>query len=354
MKAVVFAIVPARNEERNIAEAVVSLDLQPELAEIIVVDDESSDGTAEILKELSKRVARLQAVEAGPLPMGWTGKNHACAVGADFALKEAGDARPASDVWLLFTDADTRHWPGSVGAALSIATRENVALVSFSPRQRMETFWERALIPIVYCRLARRFPFDRVNDPSQPDAAANGQYLLIRADAYEAIGRHAAVRNCVLEDVEIARRAKSAGCGTWFQSGEGLVETRMYRSFRELCEGWTKNLNLLVGGSLGKVLREEWRSYVLEFSLCGMILGIIGMARDLRFAGAVLAASLLIPMAMHAAYAFELRRNRYPMRLIQYYVPGELAFGCILFDSYWRSRFGGVRWKGRRYPAEMR
>ena len=110
--------------------------------------------------------------------------------------------------WLLFTDADTYHLPGSTRRALADAADHDAVLVSYSPEQEMETWWERALIPFVYCRLAAKFSFARVNDPDLPDAAANGQFLLIRRDVYESVGGHASVAGEILEDVALARRVK--------------------------------------------------------------------------------------------------------------------------------------------------
>ena len=145
-------------------------------------------------------------LERANLPRGWIGKNHAAAVGAAAA---SGD-------WLLFTDADTFTMPGSARRALSDAADHDAVLVSYSPEQEMETFWERALIPFVYCRLAARFSFARVNDPRLPDAAANGQFLMIRRDVYEAVGGHTAVAGEILEDVALARRVKQRGFGIYF------------------------------------------------------------------------------------------------------------------------------------------
>ena len=124
-------------------------------------------------------------------------------------------------------------------------------LVSYSPEQEMESFWERALIPFVYCRLAARFSFARVNDPRHPDAAANGQFLLVLRDVYESLGGHTAIRGEILEDVALARRVKRAGYGIYFTAPVGMVRTRMYRSFGAMWQGWTKNLYPLMGGTPG-------------------------------------------------------------------------------------------------------
>ncbi len=121
----------------------------------------------------------------------------------------------------MFTDADTFHLPGSAARALRDAARHGADVVSYSPEQETPTFWERALVPFVYWRLSQRYPFDRVNDARSPDAAANGQYILMRREAYEAIGGHAAVAGEILEDVALARRVKESGYRIFFRSGAG-------------------------------------------------------------------------------------------------------------------------------------
>ena len=147
----VSAIIPARNEEASIARAVESVAAQLEVGEVIVVNDQSTDRTGAILAELAMRIPKLKVLDAGPLPDGWVGKNHAVAVGAAAATGE----------WLLFTDADTYHYPGSARRALADAVDHDAVLVSYSPEQEMETWWERALIPFVYCRLSAKFSFAR-------------------------------------------------------------------------------------------------------------------------------------------------------------------------------------------------
>src|SRR5277367_4161106 len=198
VKTLVSAIIPARNEEASIARAVESVAMQLEVGEVIVVNDQSTDCTGAILAELARRIPKLRVLEAGPLPAGWVGKNHAASIGAAAAQ---GD-------WLLFTDADTYHYPGATRRALNDAVERDAVMVSYSPEQEMETWWERALIPFVYCRLAAKFSFAKVNDPTQPDAAANGQFLMVLRDAYSAVGGHEAVAREILEDVALARLLK--------------------------------------------------------------------------------------------------------------------------------------------------
>src|SRR3984957_7901792 len=237
----VSAIVPARNEEATIAAAVESLAAQPEIKEIIVIDDQSSDRTAAALRQLSSRYAQLRVLETTELPGGWVGKNHAVSLGA---AQATGD-------WLLFTDADGVHLPGSTAHALADAAESGAGLVSYSPEQETHTWWEKALIPFVYTRLAHKYSYVQVNHPDSPTPAASAQYLLIRRADYYRIGGHHAVAGEVLEDVALARLAKRSGVLLYFASGKGILRVRMYRTFSAMWQGWTKNLYPLMGGSTG-------------------------------------------------------------------------------------------------------
>ncbi len=341
----ISAIIPARNEEAAIARAVESVAAQAEVAEVIVVDDQSSDGTAAILCDLAARIAKLKVLTAGELPSGWVGKNHAAAVGAAAA---GGD-------WLLFTDADTFHLPGSARTALCDAADHDAALVSYSPEQEMATFWERALIPFVYCRLAARFSFARINDPRQPDAAANGQFLMIRRDVYDAVGGHAAIAGEILEDVALARRVKKRGFGIYFAAPSGVVRTRMYRLLGAMWQGWTKNLYPLMGGSFRSFSLELLEaSPLIELAALLAILTLyLADARSvLLAAGAGVVTGMLF--WRNISHVAALRRNRYPVSYIKYYFPGAMLYGAALLESWWKSTHGGVVWKGRTYPAGAR
>lgn len=225
-------IVPARNEEASLGACLESLVSQTGVSfEIIVVDDHSTDRTHAI----AEAFATVRVFEAGPLPAGWTGKNNAVISGVQQAHGE----------WLLFTDADTVHLPGSLARALREARENNVDMLSYSPEQIAVTFWETAVLPVVYAQLARQYPPSKVSDPNSPEAAANGQYILVNRAAYDAVGGHAAVASSILEDVALARAFKAAGRRIRFRYGADAVRTRMYRNFRQLRDGWTKNLALL-------------------------------------------------------------------------------------------------------------
>jgi len=247
---------PARNEEATIAAAVESLAAQPEIKEIVVINDQSTDGTAAALRQLSSRYAQLRVLETKELPAGWVGKNYAVSLGA---AQATGD-------WLLFTDADGVHLPGSTAHALADAEENGAGLVSYSPEQETHTWWEKALIPFVYTRLGHKYSYAAANHPDSPAAAASGQYLLIRREDYARIGGHAAVAGEVLEDVALARLAKQAGVRLHFAPGNGIMRVRMYRTFGAMWQGWTKNLYPLMGGTSRAVGRELFR--VVRGFLC--------------------------------------------------------------------------------------
>src|ERR1700681_3908094 len=158
----VAIIVPARNEEASLGDCVESLTAQTGVAfEIIIVDDGSTDRT----REIAQSFANMRVISLDPLPDGWTGKNNAVVAGAKEARAQ----------WLLFTDADTVHLPGSLAHALAEAKREGADLLSYSPEQMAVTFAERAVMPVVFAELAAKYPPQRVREQNSGIIAANEQ-----------------------------------------------------------------------------------------------------------------------------------------------------------------------------------
>src|SRR5882762_2236501 len=177
----VSIIVPARNEEASLGDCLESLTAQTGVGfEIIVVDDGSTDRT----REIAQSFAKVRVISPDPLPDGWTGKNNAVIAGA----KE----KEARAQWLLLTDADTVHLPGSLARAVAEAKREGADLLSYSPEQVVCTFAERAVMPVVFAELAAKYPPKKVREQSSGQssgiAAANGQYILVRRAAYDSVG----------------------------------------------------------------------------------------------------------------------------------------------------------------------
>lgn len=228
----VSIVVPARNEEASLAACLQSLTAQSGVAfEILVVDDGSTDRT----REIALSVDHVRVIAPEPLPEGQTGKNNALVAGA----------KEARAPWLLFTDADTVHLPGSLSRALNEAEQEQADLLSYSPEQIVVSFAERAVMPVIFAELAAQYPPHKVREPNSGIVAANGQYILVSREAYQAVGGHATVATEILEDVALARRFRQSGRRVYFRYGADAVRTRMYRTWAQLREGWIKNLALL-------------------------------------------------------------------------------------------------------------
>lgn len=341
----VSVIIPARNEAANIERVLRSVAAQSGWCEILVVDDQSEDATPEIVRRLSAEIPGLELLRVEQLPAGWLGKCHALALGA----------RRARGEWLLFTDADTEHRPGSLESMLARATAANVDLLSLSPGQRMEAWWEKAVIPLVFIELAKVYRFEEVSDPNSPAAAANGQYLLVRRSAYERAGGHEAVRGEILEDVALARRVKHAGGRLLFLPGAEWVETRMYRRFGDLWHGWTKNLFLLFERADATGLETLARWWLIEALPAAAFVAASGLFA-LGWGGAAGALAVcglfVLVLLRHWSYGQRLSKLGFDPRLANYLGPGTLLAGLLLLNSIRVHRLSGrVKWKGREFPA---
>jgi chlorobactene glucosyltransferase len=232
----VSVIVPARNESAAIETVVRSvLASTYEPLELLVLDDRSTDETAAIVERLAAEDPRLRLVRGEPLPEGWYGKPWACLQGY----------RAARGDLLLFTDADTRHEPELLARAVGALRAARADLVTVAPRQRCETFWERLVMPQIWLLLGVRYHPSRVNRARRErDVIANGQFILLPRESYEAVGTHEVVRHEVAEDLALAQAFHRAGRRIHFAFAERLMETRMYQSLPHLVEGWSKNVYL--------------------------------------------------------------------------------------------------------------
>lgn len=325
-------IIPARNEEACLGACLESLVSQDAVrSEIILVDDASTDRT----REIARSFPSVCLVDAGPQPPGWTGKNNAMAAGAKAARGE----------WLLFTDADTVHKPGSLAQALAEARQRGIALLSYSPEQEVHTVWERAIMPVIFGELAATYQPSRVSDPRSHAAAANGQYILISREVYDPVGGHAAVHSSLLEDVELARVVKASGNKIFFRYGADAVRTRMYRSFAQLREGWTKNLALLFPApSRLAVLRLTEFLLITGGFIAAIATGLRGHIKP--------AVAAAIPAAVvYGFFLSRIRKAHFSWQANALSVSGLPLFSYLLFRSALSYKNGSVRWKGRDYEA---
>ena len=240
----ISVVIPAYNEAANITDCLIAI-LENEWAgsaqmQVLVADDESTDETAilaEMVAEKDERVT-VFAVPPRPTDRAWRGKNWACAQAAKRATGE----------YLLFVDADVRLERRGIARALANAQRYKSDLLSCAPKIVCGCFSEWLIQPIMATLIAVGFSFEGVNDPKKVNkAAAAGPFMLFRRAAYEQIGTHAAVATDPVEDFALANLVKQSGLALRYVIGLDVARVRMYRSFGDLWEGWTKNFHLAGG-----------------------------------------------------------------------------------------------------------
>jgi glycosyltransferase involved in cell wall biosynthesis len=330
-------IVPARNEADVLRPCLESLLAQSEadfaLAEdweLLVVDDGSTDGTRSIALGLPPATV----LDPEPLKPGWTGKANAVWTAA----------RQAQGEWLLFTDADTIHAAGNLRRAIHEAEHARVVMLSYSPRQVVTGFWQRALMPLIFCELALAYPPEKVSDPASRVAAANGQFLMVQRAAYFQVGGHAAVAGSLLEDVDLAFLLKRRKYPIRFRYAPDALSARMYRSFGAMFEGWTKNLARLFAYP---VMMAAWRALDLLL-LVGLPL-LLWHYFALPVARYALAAVWLRVLWRFYARVAKSNFSAVDCALSVVALP---LFCLLLVSSWWqhtvRSR---VAWKGRSYST---
>jgi len=241
----VSVCIPARNEANSIARCVRSaVEQQYPNVEVIVLDDGSTDGTTDILADLSKEFSNTLTVLSGePKPDDWLGKSWAC---QQLSQQAKGDI-------LIFIDADTWLEPRATAKVVRSMGQDVVDFVTVWPMQKLGSFWERVVIPIIYFGLLTLLPSRYVYRPPKwiPSfirqevgvlfAAACGQFLAFKRSAYDGINGHQSVKNEVVEDVALAKNIKSAGYSMKMYHGAGTISCRMYESAEELWEGFRKN-----------------------------------------------------------------------------------------------------------------
>lgn len=338
----VSVLVPARNEAAHIAACLQTLlDQDYPNFEVLVLDDESEDDTPAILAELAAADGRLTSYQGKPLPAGWLGKSWACAQLADHAR---GDL-------LLFTDADTRHSPGTLTAAVNVAQQLGADLLAVWPRLEAVRLGERLLVPLIpwsvfsilSIPLAHRLPYAALS-------AGIGQFLLFRRRAYREIGGHAAVRRHAAEDLALCRRIKRRGLRWRMVDGRDFVHSRMYTSLREAWSGLGKNLYPAFGYRTGLML-PAWlwiaaATWVPLISLAGRALGV-------GSGGAAMGMAIPAAASMLVSWIIQLRNMRQPILLALLY-PILVTNGILVaLQSMLLTRSGRATWKGRRLSSTV-
>ncbi len=339
----VTAILPAKDEEFNLAECLSSICRQtyPNL-EILVVDDRSTDSTAEIARGFAARDSRVRVLSIDRLPPGWTGKTH--------ALDQA--VHHTSGQWLLFLDADTVHAPESLSVMMEHGRSEGASLVSLLPELKCEAFWEAVVQPLAAITLMQSFPLFSVNNDRSPLAFANGQYILIERSAYESAGGHRAVRERFVEDIGLAGRVKALGLPIRVALVRGLVSCRMYSSIRQIVRGWSRILYDALG-------RRAWRLVLklldpIIFCQSGHVALVCALIMVALGRGGPFATWLLVLSLIHHAWMLLVFRRIYRFsvpgsRYAPWFPLGNLVVDLIMIRAIHMCLTGNVTWRGTAY-----
>ena len=335
----VSVLIPARDEERHILDAVHSALAQTGVdIEAIVLDDDSSDETAALVSGAADRDDRVRLVRGAPLPEGWNGKQHAC---WQLAEESGGDV-------LLFVDADVVLAPGAAAAMLEDLERRDLALLSGIPRQRVEGWMESAVVPLIHFVLLGYLPMLLARLSGHAAFAAGcGQAMMVRRDAYFDSGGHSALRASRHDGLKLPRRFRAAGLRTGLADLTPLATCRMYESAREVWRGFGKNADeamatlralpiwtvLLAGGQVAP--------WILAAVLLVTPTATGSPLPHASLASAGVAAALAAPVIIA-------RRFGYPARTILLHPVGVTLLLAIQWAALARRLTGGsVDWKGR-------
>jgi len=339
----VSILVPARNEAKNIKGCIRSL-LKQDYAniEILVLDDNSSDNTGQIVKEIEEKDSRVKLITGKPLKKGWLGKSYACHQLAKYAN---GD-------YFVFTDADTLHFKRSISNATSCLTINNLDALSVYPMQIIVTLHERMIVTFVNFAVLNFLALILLKKSKNPIFCTGmGQFMLFKRETYRKIGGHKSVKKEILDDVKISKQVKRCGYKFMIFDGSRDVYCRMYRNFSEVVSGFSKlifaifNYNifiqlivtLLISAlflfpfilfPLG-VLIFAWSKIVMNLFIVQIsIILIIKITLALRFKSRILDAVVLHPFSM-------------------------LYLILISINSVFQAKLGrGIYWKGRTYDIK--
>jgi chlorobactene glucosyltransferase len=332
----VSILIPARNEELNIKQCITSvLDQNYTDFEIIVLDDNSSDTTPQILAEIAGRDERLHLLRGESLPSGWTGKNWAC---HQLSRAARGDV-------LLFMDADTYMRPTALSATVGALKDNETGLLSALPAEVTITWGEKFIVPIIHWAIACIMPLVLAFKNWVPFiAVSHGQYMCFSREAYNQIGGHAAVRNRIVEDKAITSLIVKAGIKWRLFDGTSILSCRMYRSSKEAAEGLIKNLFPFFGYNIPYFV-FVWIWLVIVF--WQPIVTLIMLA-----AGVDVATKYILPTVVNLSISLLIwglfyRRFKFPFYLTFLYPITQIVVSTVAMFSMVRNLKGTAVWKGR-------
>ena len=331
----VSVLIPARNEEVNVADCIKGILSQNyDNFGIYVLDDQSTDRTGAIIKKFGEQHPEVQPIQGKPLPMGWGGKNWAC-----HQLSQHADGEI-----LIFTDADNCPAPNAIANTVAYMQKLELGLLSAFPEKVTVTLVEKLVVPVVDMFVYAGLPLWLTYFSRFPSlAAASGLWIAFTREAYQLIGGHQSVSNQIVEDVELSRLAKKSGIKILTLAGTHVVSCRMYHSFSEVWDGFSKNL-------FGLVRYKMIPFFILIaslFTMCVLPYITIWFAplRELSIVAIVM--NIVIRMVLALKY-------RYPIFTSVILHPfGVLLTLLIGINSFFQVKRGRLQWKGRQIDLLM-
>jgi cellulose synthase/poly-beta-1,6-N-acetylglucosamine synthase-like glycosyltransferase len=329
----VTVLVPAKDEGEHIRtciERVLKLDY-PSL-NVIAIDDRSEDQTGTVLDEMAGASASLRVVHIGLLPMGWLGKSH--------ALHKA--AMTVDSEWLFFVDSDVKLQPDALRRMMALSLDRGYDAVSILTAIETQRFVEKLMLPLLAATWAGVFSADQTNEDSEKEkAVANGQVYLIRTAAYRAVGGHEAVRDRIVEDVELMRLLKLKGFRTRLFSGKELASTRMHTHLKQMFHGWAR---IFAGTSRKRIVPMIAAIFFLLLCVLSLYVAAAWAMWTMSLPWLVAAAVHAAVMTFMFACVWRWSGNRWAHSLLlPISVPIEIA---ILIFSIRRALTGQVTWRG--------
>lgn len=345
----VSVLIPARNEEANIGEALRCVLASHHVQlEVLVLDDDSTDRTGEIVRALAERDSRVRLLQGVGLPHGWNGKQHACWMLAQQASKDV----------LVFLDADVRIEPELLARMAHFRERTGSALVSGFPRLLVVTSLEQLLLPLIHFVLLAFLPMRAMRRQTWPSAAAGcGQFLMVEREAYFKSGGHAQIRETMHDGLLLPRVLRHAGYGTDLADITELASVRMYDSAMMVWQGLAKNATEGIA-TVGKIVPLSLvllLGQVMPVVL--MLLFVIGMftepARNARTFAEQFFPTCLLLVASFLPRLLAVHRFRQPLRSALLHPVGIVLLLSVQWYALARKLFGKpVGWRQRTYSSE--
>lgn len=333
----ISVLIPARNEERSIRKCVESILMQdyPDF-EVIVLNDNSEDNTMNILKEIQITQPKLRVINGSTLEEGWTGKNYAC---HQLYSQSKGE-------YVLFSDADTVHFNKSLQNAVTRAVNRNADLYSLIPLMTLKTFAEKFIMPGIHFTSFTLLPYYFAENLKSPAFAMGvGPFMLFKRDAYEKIGGHESVKSHIVEDVALAKSIKKHGLKVVVNKGLDILSCRMYHSFSEIWEGFSKNI--FPGMNYNSfLLFTVFTVYLLLFFVpfVGLAISVVA-ANELLMYNFLYQSALVLLMRVLINTSFKLGHVSTLLHPV-----GIFIISMIGFNSWrWNKLGKGSVWKGRTY-----